>query len=136
MRTILFAISLLIFTASTAAAFAPLSDVCMEPAQTDGHQVTTQCSLRSYQEWRKDGKLDRAGGPAIILRDRATGNVIVEQWFKDGVPDRDDGPAIILRDPTTGDVTFEAWRKKGQPSHGEISYDSTSPDGKTRRLGH
>jgi hypothetical protein len=86
-ETVLFAVALLIFTTSAhAAAPAPLSDACMEPAQTDGHQVNTWCSLRSYQEWRKDGKLDRA-----------------------------DGPAIILRDPMTGDVTFEAWRKDGQP---------------------
>jgi hypothetical protein len=86
----------------------------MEPAQTNGHQVDTRCALRSYQEWRKDGKLDRADGPAVIERDRVTGVVIVEQWFKDGKPDRADGPAIILRDPMTGDITFDEWLKNGQ----------------------
>ena len=68
----------------------------------------------TYEEWWKDGKLDRADGPAWIVRDKATGTVTREAWWKDGKLDRADGPAGIVRDKATGAVTHEEWRKDGK----------------------
>jgi hypothetical protein len=45
----------------------------------------------------------------------ASGTVTYEIWFKDGKQDRADGPAYILRDAATGTVTCEIWSKDGQP---------------------
>jgi hypothetical protein len=130
MRTILFAVALLIFTTSvhaesqvfTASAHAgsqaPHFVQCKpNTAQIDGHQVTTACApknLGSYEEWRKDGKLDRADGPASIIRNWQ-GTVLSEFWYRDGKVDRADGPAIISHDAATGEVVEEDWLKDGQP---------------------
>src|SRR6516225_3390189 len=48
--------------------------------------------------------------------DAATDVVIREGWYKDGKPDRADGPAQIIRDLATGTVTYEAWYKAGKVS--------------------
>jgi hypothetical protein len=47
--------------------------------------------------------------------DPETGTVISEEWFKDGVRDRAGAPAIILRDAATGAVFSESWWKNGEP---------------------
>jgi hypothetical protein len=38
------------------------------------------------EEWRKNGKLDRTDGPALILRDASPDTVIRGQWWRDGKP--------------------------------------------------
>ncbi len=89
MRTSLFTVALLIFIASAhAAGPAPHAVECKPNiAQIDGHEVATACEPKisaSISDWRKDGKLDRADGPALIVRDIDTDTVIDEAWFKDG----------------------------------------------------
>jgi hypothetical protein len=129
MRTILFAVALLIFTASAhaesevfttsahAGSQAPHFVQCKpNTAQIDGHQVTTECApknLGSYEEWRKNGTLDRADGPASIIRNWE-GTVLSELWYRDGMLDRADGPAIIEHDAATGKMVVEHWFKDGQ----------------------
>lgn len=66
------------------------------------HDPTTG---NTFEIWFKDCTIDRANGPAFIVRDAKTGIVTVEQW----APDRADGPSSIQRDAKTGIVTFEGW---------------------------
>jgi hypothetical protein len=124
MRTILFAVALLIFTASAhAAGPAPKGVECKDStAQIDGHEVTITCYPETgfiSEDWRKDGKLDRADGPASIARDTATGTITGELWFKDDKLGRADGPARIHRDAATGKVTFEGWYKDNLPDRAD-----------------
>jgi hypothetical protein len=130
MRTILFAVALLIFTASAyAAGQAPKAVECKDStAQINGHEVTTTSITTTLsgapdrsgtvcivtEEWKKDGKLDRANGPAEFSRNTTTGVVTDEAWYKDGKEDRADGPAEIWRHPETGFVTLEKWYKDGK----------------------
>lgn len=77
-----------------------------------GRDPVTHIALT--EEWRtKDGKLDRADGPAVIRRDRETGAVCTEEWWKNDLPHRSDAPAMIYRDPKTGVATFEGWYNDG-----------------------
>src|ERR1700720_329134 len=48
---------------------------------TDSDAAT---GIVTYEEWRKNGKWDRADGPACIRRGAATGIVTYEAWWKDG----------------------------------------------------
>jgi hypothetical protein len=66
------------------------------------------------EEWRKDGKLDRADGPAYIARDPKTGVVGGEEWYKGGKNHRIGGPASIGTDTKTGVVFSEAWYVDGK----------------------
>ena len=64
------------------------------------------------EAYRRDGKLHRDDGPALIARDPATGVVTYEIYWRDGKLHKDDGPAVVKRDPATGTVTREAyWRE-------------------------
>jgi len=78
---------------------------------TDSDAAT---GIVTYEEWRKNGKWDRADGPACIRRDAATGTVTKELWYSDDRLDRADGPAFIERGAATGIVTYEAWWKDGK----------------------
>ena len=49
------------------------------------------------QAWRKDGKLHREDGPAVIYTDGA------QVWYKDGKRHREGGPAVI---DTNGDQVW------------------------------
>jgi hypothetical protein len=98
-RPFLFAVALLIFTASAYTAARTLKAVeCKEnTALIYGHKVTIGCapnSPGSNEEWRKDGMLNPANGPAVILRDATTGDVTFEAWRKDGQPTGKDGMPI------------------------------------------
>jgi hypothetical protein len=72
----------------------------------------------------KDGRQDRADGPALIYCDPATHNVTYEAWFRQGQLSRIDGPALIRRDPATGTITREAWWKNGRKI--QARYPSTT----------
>jgi hypothetical protein len=117
MRTILLAIALMVLThAAHAAGPAPNTVGCKpNTAQIDGHNVFTACAPGTdtviSETWHKDGKPDRAEGPARIMRDAATGIVTYEAWYRDGKKDRADGPAYIERDAATGKITHEEWWK-------------------------
>jgi hypothetical protein len=54
------------------------------------------------------------GRPAVIKRDRKSGEVIREEWWGMDGPNRRDGPAIIDRDPKTGIITNEEYWHYGQ----------------------
>jgi hypothetical protein len=70
------------------------------------HKVITERAAATgiviCQVWFKDGRQDRADGPALIYCDPATHNVTYEAWFRQGQLSRIDGPALIRRDPATG----------------------------------
>jgi len=84
------------------------------PAQ----QEYTYQGLKYREEWRSEGKLHRAGGPAEIVyfRYATTPESVVhkESWYHHGVVHRDDGPAITtyLGGPTNGPDT-RMWYKHG-----------------------
>jgi hypothetical protein len=119
MRTILFAVALLSFTASAHAAAPPPLPASLaslaEACTADPHQDACKPNAGVTEEWRPDGK----DGPAVILRDAATGKATVEIWGTDTMWDRSGGPAIIERDPLTGIVTNEAWYKNGKPDRAD-----------------
>jgi hypothetical protein len=51
----------------------------------------------------------------IIARDDATGKIVIwEAWWQGGKLHRDDGPAVIVRDPATGVETNKQWWKDGK----------------------
>ena len=145
MRTILFTLTLLIFAASAHAAAVGCKP---NTAHTKGHDVYTECAagtdIITSETWHnKDGKPDRADGPASIIRDAKTGIVTFEAWLKDGRRSRADGPARIERDAATGIVTYEAWYKDGKkdradgPAHierdaatGKVTREEWWKDGK------
>jgi hypothetical protein len=95
------------------------------------------------EDWRdKDGKFDRADGPAVITRDPKTGIVCTEEWWKNDKLHRLDGPAIVNRDARTGVVSCEAWYKNGNlsrnngpaltvrdPSSGSVLFQKGAQDG-------
>src|ERR1019366_6802537 len=117
---------------------APLREKREIFTETDPATGTVTC-----EAWCKDGKLDRADGPAVVYRDAATGTVTHEEWCKDGKLDRADGPAFILRDAATGTVTHEEWCKYGKldradgpafirrdAATGTVTYEAWCKDGK------
>jgi hypothetical protein len=59
------------------------------------------------------GTFSREGHEVQIERDATTGTVTYELWCKDGKLDRADGPAFIERAAATGIVTREEWWKDG-----------------------
>lgn len=67
---------------------------------TEKREIITKTDLATgtvtYEEWRKDGKLDRADGPAYIKRDAATGTVTCEAWYNKEVGHRFE-PSTELR---------------------------------------
>jgi hypothetical protein len=73
----------------------------------------------THEEWRTNGKRDRADAPAYIERNATTGTVTCEAWYNDGELDRADSPAVIERDATTGAVTYEEWWKNGKRHHAD-----------------
>jgi hypothetical protein len=75
------------------------------------HPVT---GIAIFEEFRRNGMLDRTDGPAYIWRDGKTGFVIGEEWYTGGRLDRHDGPARIHRDAETGQITREQWWKNGE----------------------
>ena len=56
----------------------------------------------------------RADGPAIVYRDRSSGDVLTEHHYVLGKLHRIDGPASIQRDPTTRVVTSETYAVDGK----------------------
>jgi hypothetical protein len=68
------------------------------------------------EEWWKDDKLHRLGGPADISRDARTGVVSFEGWYTNGKLNRNDGPAWIVREPSNGSVIFQSWARNGVPT--------------------
>ena len=65
------------------------------------------------EEWWRDGKQHRDGGPAVIARDQASGAVTYEEWWREGRLHREDGPAVIDYDAETGLVTHAEWWLNG-----------------------
>jgi hypothetical protein len=70
---------------------------------------------RTEIEYRVRGKLHRpeTDGPAMTVRDNATGVIMDEQYWRDGKRHRDHGPAHIRRDETRK-VLLEAWCAEGK----------------------
>jgi hypothetical protein len=118
MRTILFAVAVLIFTASAhAAAAAPNAAGRAKPIHEEHTVVSERDAMTGtiiYEIWYKDGRLDRADGPAVVYRNPTTGIVTLEAWYKNNKRNRADGPARIVRDAATGALLHEAWWKDGK----------------------
>jgi hypothetical protein len=65
------------------------------------------------ETWLQGGKLNRQGGPAIVIRDATTDVILDEKWFLNNQLHREDGPAEVLRKPD-GRVYHSAWYKNGE----------------------
>jgi hypothetical protein len=66
------------------------------------------------------GRLDRADGPAQIIRDQRTGQTLLEGYHKEGLSHREGGPSLTVFDPKTGAVAGRYWHLEGT---------LTNPDG-------
>lgn len=77
--------------------------------------VNVDTGIAVSEEWRKDGQLDRQGGPAEISRDHETGVVRREVWSRNGVTGRDDPnkPSVVFRDPKTGETILISYHENG-----------------------
>jgi len=65
-----------------------------------------------YQEWRKDGKRHREGGPAILSYYQG-GSIYHQEWYKDGKRHREAGPAHISYNQD-GSIFHQSWYKDGK----------------------
>ena len=63
-----------------------------------------------YCDWKKDGKLHREDGPAVIYADGS------KDWCQDDVLHREDGPAVIYSNGRQ-----KAWYTRGLLVRREIS---------------
>jgi two-component system, chemotaxis family, chemotaxis protein CheY len=97
------------------------------PAASTGERDVAVLLKELQQEVRGlTGYDEKAGYTIKTERDPETGIVTYEAWSKDGKPDRADGPAIIKRDTTTGTVTHEArWNDGKQISSTVTGYRKT-----------
>jgi hypothetical protein len=80
------------------------------PAVIEYHKAT---HIRIREEWRFQ-VLHRENGPARMLRDRLTGNVVKEEWFICGQHHRTEGPAVAKYDRVTGATIYEAFWENGK----------------------
>lgn len=74
----------------------------------------TRNGVALVENWIRDNKAHREGGPAQIERDAATGVVTREAWMRNNEYDRENGPAVILRKAATGHVYSSAWFTNGK----------------------
>ena len=66
--------------------------------------------IRIKEVWTMDGVIHRSHGPAIVLRDRNSGEAIQEEWYCQGELHREDAPAVVFDD---GHVSEEKWFANG-----------------------
>jgi hypothetical protein len=82
------------------------------------------------------GQLDRADGPAQVIRDQKTGKPLFVAHYKDGLPHNEHGPAVQVFDPKTGACTREEWARNGQPyeptPEDKIRWAAAQREGATR----
>lgn len=68
------------------------------------------------EEWYKNDKQHRIGGPAFTRYTKTNGVVIrLEMWYKDNMIHRDNGPAII--EYRKDKMEYMAWFKEGRAIH-------------------
>ncbi|MCP1469876.1 hypothetical protein J3E64_001558 [Sphingobium sp. OAS761] len=67
------------------------------------------------ERWQHDHQLHRDGGaPAHWWKDPETKIIVGEEYWENGQRHRADGPAVIARDRETGEVTHEEYHVRGQ----------------------
>ena len=72
--------------------------------------MNDESSIIVREEHHFMGNPHRSGAPAIIHRDRTSGDTTLEEWWQGGVRHRPGGkPALQQTDPKTGVVTREEW---------------------------
>jgi hypothetical protein len=65
------------------------------------------------------GRLDRADGPAQVIRDQKTGQTLREAYHKEGLIHREGGPSLTVFDPETGAVAGRYWHLEGKLNNPE-----------------
>jgi hypothetical protein len=92
-----------------------------EQRQPDGPNGPTQVLIHPdtgvrFYEATHDilGRLDRADGPAQVIRDQKTGQTIREGYHKEGLAHREGGPSLTVFDPKTGAVAGRYWHLEGK----------------------
>ena len=122
-----------------------------EPASEHKQRVRPDGTV--VEEWRKDGKLHRDGGPAYVKRhpdgavfegwyrngelrredgpawvEHRRDGTAVEEWYEDGVLHREDGPAYVKRHPDG--TVIEGWcRNNRRHREDGPAYVERRPDG-------
>jgi hypothetical protein len=94
-----------------------------------------QTRVAVQESWTEDnggfgGRFHREGGPAAVVRDPVSGNVIQEYWYFHGKLHREDGPAVVRRTPD-GKIKYSSWFHNGElvphRRRGKTSAPETAP---------
>ena len=102
--------------------------------QIDGYEVAQDESdlegFRGHRQeaWTKEGMLHHEDGPAVLVRDRKTGDILLEQYWNQGELHRDDAPAVIQYCPVARGIKLEQYWVHGRPHRlngpAQIEYDA------------
>jgi len=81
------------------------------PEHASKHKQTVLSDGTTVVEaWRKDGKLHRVDGPALV--ERYPDGTVIEQWYRNGKLHHEDGPAWVRRYPDG--TVVERWYRNGK----------------------
>lgn len=89
-------------------------ELLLESHIEDGYLVQvgrdSVTGVEVVKSWLRDGVPHHEEHPAMVVRDRMTGNVVKEEWYIRGKRCRaDGGPTVVEYDPVTGHAVREAW---------------------------
>ncbi len=83
-------------------------------------EIDPNTGIAVSERWYHGSQLDRAGGPASIVRHPVTGVTTQEEWYQDGKLGRHENPklpSIITRDDMTGEVIDVVFFDGGELTH-------------------
>lgn len=58
----------------------------------------------THLEFRFRGLLERKDGPALMIIDPNSKVVVREEWYRNNERHREGGPAVVVRDQTSGEI--------------------------------
>ena len=81
----------------------------------------------TFELWKQHGEDHRTGGkPASIHRDPATNVIYIEQYYVHDKLHRTDGPARIVRDENTGEILEQKYYIDGEKVE-SLPFDTPNP---------
>lgn len=72
-------------------------------------------------EFRFQGLLERKDGPAIKIIDPETRVTVREEWYRNDERHRNDGPALIVRDKHSGEIVYSEKHVSDSPLYSKQS---------------
>jgi len=104
----------------------PAAPIAPAPEHASKHKQTVLSNGTVVEAWRKDGKLHREDGPALV--ERYPDGTVIEQWYRNGKLHREDGPAWVRRYPDG--TVVERWYRNGKRHYeGGPAWVERYPDG-------